>query len=414
LIGAFGWRSIAIGSMILLIFNGFTEELMFRGLLQRVADEIWGRAGFLLSGALFAIMYIGSLSADYVLFIGLVGLFFGWCVNRTGSIWGVVLAHGILSIGMLLVYPSMVQKDASAIHSIAFLGIWSGLLLALITIGVLVWNARYKGRLIVESPQIASLSPVTYRGEQMEQARSHRRIGWISFLAVALLLFLAEGMGIAMGVAMGLVILGLGVLSSLGLWSGLLLVLIALSMLLWRLVRHGRLIGSALDIASPAAQTSRRGWLGLISLATWLSLSTRRAALLVRRRPPWRSILAVVLLLLLAGGVGIALGVAIGNAIVRLTTLASQSIVDEKDRLFVEEVDSRLAERQEFTPIISSTYLSPTLTLKTTPASNPMAVLSAPTATSLPTPTAVPTTIQSLTTGILGQVAESEAALRTG
>jgi membrane protease YdiL (CAAX protease family) len=41
-------------------------------------------------------MYMGSLSLSYVLFIGLVGLFFSWCVKRTGSIWGVVLAHSLL------------------------------------------------------------------------------------------------------------------------------------------------------------------------------------------------------------------------------------------------------------------------------------------------------------------------------
>ena len=88
-----------------MVFTGFVEEIIFRGMLQQVANEILGGAGVLCSSILFAIMYTGSLSLSYMLFIGLVGLFFGWCVNRTGSIWGVILAHSILNIGMILVWP---------------------------------------------------------------------------------------------------------------------------------------------------------------------------------------------------------------------------------------------------------------------------------------------------------------------
>ena len=50
-------------------------------------------------------MHLGSLSPGYVLFMLLVGLFFAWCVDRTGSLWGVAVAHGFLVIGMLLVIP---------------------------------------------------------------------------------------------------------------------------------------------------------------------------------------------------------------------------------------------------------------------------------------------------------------------
>lgn len=97
--------SLAVGSIILIIFTGFTEEVIFRGVLQRVGDEIFGRAGILYVNVLFAIMYIGSLSLVYVFFIGLLGLFFSWCVNQTKSIWGVVFAHSMLNIGLLLILP---------------------------------------------------------------------------------------------------------------------------------------------------------------------------------------------------------------------------------------------------------------------------------------------------------------------
>jgi membrane protease YdiL (CAAX protease family) len=105
LITKFNWHDLVIGSVILLTFTGFTEEIIFRGLLQQVTTKIYGRVGVLCSSLLFAIMYIGSLSLSYIIFMGLTGLFFSWCVERTRSLWGVVLAHSILNIGMLLVWP---------------------------------------------------------------------------------------------------------------------------------------------------------------------------------------------------------------------------------------------------------------------------------------------------------------------
>jgi len=133
---SFQWRGLAIGSVILVIFVGFTEEFLFRALLLQVAPRRWGRPrvlrrpmgrgghrtgsdphdghfkkalpvdpGLFWSSAVFAIMSIGSRSFLYVLFVGLIGMFFGWCVRRTGSTWGVVAAHSALVIGALLIFP---------------------------------------------------------------------------------------------------------------------------------------------------------------------------------------------------------------------------------------------------------------------------------------------------------------------
>lgn len=110
LIGEVSGSTIMIGAAILTIFAGFTEEFIFRGLLQQVVGEVFdGRAATLYSTILFAIMYIGSLSLSYVLFIALVGLFFAYCVNKSGSLWGVVLAHSIMNVGMVFVWPFIVN-----------------------------------------------------------------------------------------------------------------------------------------------------------------------------------------------------------------------------------------------------------------------------------------------------------------
>lgn len=97
--------NIAAGVIVLTLFTGYTEEIIFRGLLRPLSNEILGGAGFLLTNGLFAIMYLGSFSPAYMIFMGLVGAFFGWCAEKTQSLWGIIMAHSMLSIGLLLIWP---------------------------------------------------------------------------------------------------------------------------------------------------------------------------------------------------------------------------------------------------------------------------------------------------------------------
>jgi uncharacterized protein len=93
------------GIIVVLILSGLAEELLFRGLLQQVLKQIFGGGGFTLGAAIFALSYAGSSSWSYVLFVGIIGLFFGWCAHSTGSIHGVVLAHSFMLIGAVCVWP---------------------------------------------------------------------------------------------------------------------------------------------------------------------------------------------------------------------------------------------------------------------------------------------------------------------
>jgi membrane protease YdiL (CAAX protease family) len=95
-----------VAVVILVVFVAFAEELLFRGVLQQAAEAALGGArGRLLVSFLFAAAYIGSLSAAYVAFLAVVGLRFSAVAARTGSLWGVVAAHALLDIGLLLVWP---------------------------------------------------------------------------------------------------------------------------------------------------------------------------------------------------------------------------------------------------------------------------------------------------------------------
>ena len=88
-----------------LLIAGFAEEVTFRGVMQRSAMDALGRWGWIYVAFLFAILQIGYLSAFHLLFALAIGLLFGWVVWRTGSIVGVILAHGVINITLYLIAP---------------------------------------------------------------------------------------------------------------------------------------------------------------------------------------------------------------------------------------------------------------------------------------------------------------------
>jgi uncharacterized protein len=100
------WTLIG-GSVLLIVFSAVAEELVFRGPLQWAARELFGSLGLVMVSALFAALYIGSLSVAYVAFAGAVGLWFAFVVDRTELIWGAIGAHALWNIGLLVVWPAV-------------------------------------------------------------------------------------------------------------------------------------------------------------------------------------------------------------------------------------------------------------------------------------------------------------------
>lgn len=94
-----------LAEMVLLFCTGLLKEVLFRGLLQRTAMIVLGRAGVLYVALLFAIMHLGYGSWQDELLVLAAGLFFGWVVARTRSLSGVTCAHGLTNIILYLVLP---------------------------------------------------------------------------------------------------------------------------------------------------------------------------------------------------------------------------------------------------------------------------------------------------------------------
>ena len=106
LITGFTFEQVWLPAVILLCTTGFVEELMFRGVLQRLAGPAMGSwKGIIYVSLIFAILHLGSLSLLDVIFVLFVAFFFGAIVKRTGSLIGVTLSHGIANILLYLVMP---------------------------------------------------------------------------------------------------------------------------------------------------------------------------------------------------------------------------------------------------------------------------------------------------------------------
>ena len=104
LVSELTWQRAVVPAIILMVSVGFVEELLFRGVMQRVA-ELLGSWGWVFIAVLYAVLQIGHESVLHCLLSFEIALFFGWVVKKWGSILGVVVAHGLMNIYLYLIFP---------------------------------------------------------------------------------------------------------------------------------------------------------------------------------------------------------------------------------------------------------------------------------------------------------------------
>jgi membrane protease YdiL (CAAX protease family) len=96
-------RTSTLLVVAVVVFAAFVEELMFRGLMQstlRIRFGSW--VGPLGATAAFAALSVSSGSWPTIALAVLAGGLFAVATARTGSVWGVSLAHGLSSAIVLL------------------------------------------------------------------------------------------------------------------------------------------------------------------------------------------------------------------------------------------------------------------------------------------------------------------------
>jgi membrane protease YdiL (CAAX protease family) len=154
LLVAFSWNALLLLAIVLLIFTGFFEELIFRGLLQSVALPAMGRWALLYVSLLFAAMHIGYLSASAVAFALALGLIFAYAARWSGSIVGVGLAHGLANVTLFILMPFLAEASGHTVI-VAHSAIAAGTTLAGVAMAILMVRAFLLGR------AARSIKPVT-------------------------------------------------------------------------------------------------------------------------------------------------------------------------------------------------------------------------------------------------------------
>jgi len=148
LITDFSWGATLLGTLIVLVFIGFVEELIFRGLLLRLASAMLGRAAVIYVALLFAALSIGYGSLAQAVFAFGIALLFGYIVRWTRSILGVVLAHGLSSLMLFLVIPYAVQNPSSLVAQSVIWTIAIGAGLATGALGMLLLDNVLERRVV--------------------------------------------------------------------------------------------------------------------------------------------------------------------------------------------------------------------------------------------------------------------------
>lgn len=101
----FTLADIWLPSLVLLIFTGLEEELIFRGIMQRAALRSLGRWGLVFISLIFSSLHIGYLSVLDLIFVGIVGQMWALFALRTRSLLGVTISHGMVNTTLFLVMP---------------------------------------------------------------------------------------------------------------------------------------------------------------------------------------------------------------------------------------------------------------------------------------------------------------------
>lgn len=104
------WGQALLPSILLIVFTGLSEELLFRGLLQHYSIPLlhyW--RGILYVALAWSLLHIGWHSGLDVVFVFTVGLAWGWIREKTGSIVPTILGHGLANIVLFLIVPFVVK-----------------------------------------------------------------------------------------------------------------------------------------------------------------------------------------------------------------------------------------------------------------------------------------------------------------
>jgi membrane protease YdiL (CAAX protease family) len=98
--------NLLIAAIILIVSTGLAEELIFRGIIQKNSENVFGAfIGLVYTAVLFTALHIGWNNFYDLIFVFGVALFYGYTFQKTRSIVGITLSHGISNSFLFLIVP---------------------------------------------------------------------------------------------------------------------------------------------------------------------------------------------------------------------------------------------------------------------------------------------------------------------
>lgn len=106
LISTLNFFQLALLMVVMIGFVGFVEELLFRGILQKVLERQLGLVpGLLLASGIFGMMHSVYGVPMEIVFAGVIGLVFGIIYDVTDSLVLVSVMHGLLNVFLFGIIP---------------------------------------------------------------------------------------------------------------------------------------------------------------------------------------------------------------------------------------------------------------------------------------------------------------------
>ena len=98
--------SFIAASLIFILCTGFLEELAFRGLIQHNAIKLMSKwSGIFFVATVFGVLHVGNLALLDCLLAFSVGFVYSIVREKTGSIYGISISHGLINTILFLVAP---------------------------------------------------------------------------------------------------------------------------------------------------------------------------------------------------------------------------------------------------------------------------------------------------------------------
>jgi len=99
------WNILKL-SVVMIIFIGLIEELIFRSILQTRLEESMGMfSGLIVASILFGVLHSGYGTFYEMLFVSLAGLIMGYIFQKTRSLPLIALTHGMVNIFLFGLIP---------------------------------------------------------------------------------------------------------------------------------------------------------------------------------------------------------------------------------------------------------------------------------------------------------------------